>query len=103
MNVMLPVTITPVSAADDNRKGDCHRGIALPLFVMDLLFWLPRELLSFLCLPSSLSHITTRDCFMENRQDPCCAGGLDGFVWVSAFGWGKAEENRKLSQNYKIY
>jgi len=40
---------------------------------------------------------------MENRQDPCCAGGLDGFVWVSAFGWGKAEENRKLSQNYKIY
>lgn len=35
---------------------------------------------------------------MENGQDPCCAGGLGVFIWVSAFRWGK--ENRKLSQNF---
>lgn len=100
MNVMLTVAIIPVSAASDNRKGYCHRGIALPSFVMDLLFWLARELLSSLCLPLSLSPITTRDCFMGNRQDLSCAGGLRGFVWGSAFGWGKEKENRKLSQNF---
>lgn len=37
---------------------------------------------------------------MGNRQHPCCAGGLGVFVWVSAFGWEKEKENRKLSQNY---
>lgn len=100
MNVMLTLTIIPVSAASDSSKGYCCRGISLPSFGMDLLFRLPREILSFLCLPLSLSRITTRDSFMENRQDPYCAGGLSVFVWVSAFRWGKEKENRNLSQNF---
>lgn len=36
---------------------------------------------------------------MGNRQDPFCAGGLGGFVCVSAFGWGNERKSRKLSQN----
>lgn len=100
VNVVLTLTIISVSAASDNSKGYCCRGISLPSFVMDLLFRLPRETLSSLCLPQSLSHITTRNCFMENRQYPSCAGGLGVFVWVSAFIWGKEKENRKLSQNF---
>lgn len=99
VNVMLTLTIILLSVASDKRKGYCHKEIALPSFVMDLLFWLPRELLSSHCLPSSLSHITTEDCFMGNRQDSYYAGELDGIVWVFAFGWEKEKENRKLSQN----
>lgn len=90
MNVMLTLIIIPVSAASDNRKCYCHRGIAFSSFVMDLLLWLPRQLLSSLCLPLSLSHTTTTGaCFMGNGPDPCCAGELGGFVWVFAFGGGR--------------